>query len=93
MSTKNPMTLAGIEPTTFRFVAQHLNHIVISRAVRRPRHFGYSPPSGAEVKNECSYTSVFLICFNVVDRDNFLTRPLPRDSFCSISCSIYVPWY
>ena len=23
---KNPMTLAGIEPATFRFVAQHLNH-------------------------------------------------------------------
>jgi len=26
MSTKNPLTLAGIEPATFRFVAQHLNH-------------------------------------------------------------------
>jgi len=23
---KNPLTPAGIEPTTFRFVAQHLNH-------------------------------------------------------------------
>jgi len=23
---KNPMTLAGIEPATFRFVEQHLNH-------------------------------------------------------------------
>jgi len=23
---KNPVTLAGIEPATFRFVAQHLNH-------------------------------------------------------------------
>ena len=23
---KNPLTLAGIEPATFRFVAQHLNH-------------------------------------------------------------------
>ena len=23
---KNPMTQAGIEPATFRFVAQHLNH-------------------------------------------------------------------
>ena len=28
MSMKNPMTLAGIEPPTFRFVAQHLNHCV-----------------------------------------------------------------
>jgi len=26
MSMKNPLTPAGIEPTTFRFVAQHLNH-------------------------------------------------------------------
>ena len=23
---KNPLTLAGIEPASFRFVAQHLNH-------------------------------------------------------------------
>ena len=23
---KNPLTLAGTEPATFRFVAQHLNH-------------------------------------------------------------------
>ena len=26
MSMKNPMTPAGIEPATFRFVAQRLNH-------------------------------------------------------------------
>jgi len=26
MSLKNPLTPAGIEPTTFQFVAQHLNH-------------------------------------------------------------------
>jgi len=26
MSMKNPMTPAGIEPATIRFVAQHLNH-------------------------------------------------------------------
>ena len=25
---KNPLTPAGIEPATFRFVAQHLNHCV-----------------------------------------------------------------
>ena len=26
MSMKNPLTPAGIETATFRFVAQHLNH-------------------------------------------------------------------
>ena len=26
MSMKNPLTLAGIEPATFRFVAQHLHY-------------------------------------------------------------------
>ena len=26
MSMKNPLTPAGIEPATFRFVAQHINH-------------------------------------------------------------------
>jgi len=50
---KNPLTPAGIEPATFRFVAQHLNHCAtavpanlavsplkpgfISRKVRRPK--------------------------------------------------------
>jgi len=30
MSMKNPLTPAGIEPATFRFVAQHLNpHIIV----------------------------------------------------------------
>jgi len=28
MSMKNPRTLAGIKPATFRFVAQHLNHVL-----------------------------------------------------------------
>jgi len=30
MSMKNPLTLVGIEPATFRFVAQHLNHCAIA---------------------------------------------------------------
>ena len=31
---KNPLTLAGIEPATFRFVAQHLNHCATAGATR-----------------------------------------------------------
>jgi len=30
MSTRKPITPAGIEPATFRFVAQHLNHCAIA---------------------------------------------------------------
>ena len=30
MSMKNPLTPVGIEPATFRFVAQHLNHCATS---------------------------------------------------------------
>jgi len=36
MSMRNPLTLAGIEPATFRFVAQHLNHC--ATAVPRTPH-------------------------------------------------------
>jgi len=34
MSMKSPLTPAGIEPATFRFVAQHLNHC----ATAVPKH-------------------------------------------------------
>ena len=30
---KNPLTPAGIEPATFRFVAQHLNHCATAVAL------------------------------------------------------------
>ena len=33
MSKKNPLTPAGIEPGTFRFVAQHLNHCATAAAL------------------------------------------------------------
>ena len=31
---KNPLTPSGIEPATFRFVAQHLNHCATAVPVR-----------------------------------------------------------
>jgi len=35
MSMKNPLTPAGIEPATFRFVAQHLNHCAKDRMPKK----------------------------------------------------------
>jgi len=32
ISMKNPLTLAGIEPATFRFVAQHFNLCATAKA-------------------------------------------------------------
>jgi len=36
MSMKNPLTPAGIEPATFRFVAQNLNHCATAVPQNRP---------------------------------------------------------
>jgi len=33
MSMKNPLTFAGIEPPTFQFAAQHLNHSHLKRII------------------------------------------------------------
>ena len=59
---KNPLTPAGIEPTTFRFVAQNLNHCATAVPTYRPftRSKACSwlpPPSRAEVKNAWMSTS------------------------------------
>ena len=34
MSMKNPLTRTGIEPASFRFVAQHLNHCAMDGTVK-----------------------------------------------------------
>jgi len=53
---KNPLTPAGIEPATFRFVAQRLNHCataVFPGGKERPgRDADPSPPSIAAVEKE-----------------------------------------
>ena len=36
MSMKNPLTLAEIEPATFRIVAQHLNHWLMAKKSLNP---------------------------------------------------------
>jgi hypothetical protein len=46
----------------------------ISRPGREP---GTSSPSGAEFKNEWSYTSTSLVCVRVVDKEDFtVTSPV-----------------
>ena len=35
---KNPLTLAGIEPATFKFVAQHLNHCTTAEGMEVQLH-------------------------------------------------------
>ena len=46
MSMKNPLTPAGIEPATFRFVARHLNHCatVLRLIIRDTVHLRYFLP-------------------------------------------------
>ena len=41
MSMKNPMTPAGIEPASFRFVAQLLNHCATAIPVKETRDKSY----------------------------------------------------
>ena len=55
MSTKYPLTPAGIEPATFRFVAQHLNHC----ATAVPLHYGAS-----ETKT-CMFVCIMYVCVYV----------------------------
>jgi len=62
MSMNNPLTPAGIEPATFRFVAQHLNHC----ATAVPKDSQY--PSEFEGKVFPSHSNFVLIarCENTV---------------------------
>jgi len=53
MSVKNPLTPAGIEPATYRFVAQHLN-----QCYRGPRFKG----STGEKSTVTSYHTIVISC-------------------------------
>ena len=73
ISKKNPLTPAGIEPATFRFVAQHLNHCataVLARNMYRiiiikvlysitVYQFGHLPR--ADIESYEGYFSLFVL--------------------------------
>ena len=44
MSMKSPLTLVGIEPATFRFVAQHINHYATAVPHRTERRLVNNVP-------------------------------------------------
>jgi len=52
MSMKIPMTPAGIEPTTFRFVAQHLNHCATAVPEIITQYARYEHESGKFTLNQ-----------------------------------------
>jgi hypothetical protein len=58
MSMKNPMTPAGIEPTTFRIVAQYLNHCATAEG-----------PQGA-----IKYLTIFQLRAEIQSREILNTR-------------------
>ena len=56
MSTKNPPTLGGIKPATFRFVEQHLNHCATTVPTK-------SSTSQYSVESTVTSTVAYVLCF------------------------------
>ena len=73
-SLKNPVTLSGIDPGTFRLVVQRLNHYATPGpcGVRRPeRDADHSNALSCKTKNEWVYVYASPICLHVTYRDKF----------------------
>jgi hypothetical protein len=73
---KNRLTLAGIEPATFRFVAQHLNHCATSR-------FAVSVASGdnmavANIATRSSKQNVYLLSNNFKKTPTIKLQKTPK---------------
>jgi len=67
MSLKNTMTPAGIEPATFRFVAQHVNHCAtaVPRSCRVKYENLWSEGGGAGLTVPTIAAMFRYVCFGV----------------------------
>ena len=64
---KNPLTPAGIEPATFRFVAQHLNHGASTVRYTSAGQVTFPARPLSFVAHDKSYLSAVLFCQKMVD--------------------------
>jgi hypothetical protein len=100
MSMKNPLTSAGIEPTTFRFVAQHLKHC--ATAVPRfsnwetkidcavlPKITGTIPATYVDSSDWGIPEGLVLVDENF-NRSNCIDVLLGADVFFEVVCHVYI---
>ena len=82
MSMKNPLTPAGIEPATFRFVAQHLNHC--ATAVPNHLYCFYISKPGDQIKYlplkfRCFGIATCNLFFHLADSQEISMQPNTKD--------------
>jgi len=81
MSMKNPLTPPGIEPATFRFVAQHLIHCATAVPVPKGKQANFIFLEKAEKYSEKSDVSIIrqqtLLMVNILTKNIYDHRPTP----------------
>ena len=76
---KNPLTLAGIEPATFRFVAQHLNHCATAVPTRGEKtKINYGMGTIGEKKKRTSKKNVDGSSTSSHDNKKFRSRSMEK---------------
>ena len=79
MSMKNPLTLAGIEPATFRFVAQHLDHCATAVPPTRKGILHYKPGQSSRRNRQ----HVHRLVFHVARTSHTTQNAIPTFSLCN----------